>query len=277
MKQLAATKVRHFALADAGMNWLTVSRLQIHSFLRQRLVSELRLGNSMQIMARLFKRFFTKSTGTMMNSKLTPIRQAITGFAAILAFALVLPVNAQDLSDDIFNPDVFIIGASGTQVTISNSVFESDLSDGTTGNQFGDIDFFNIQVDSGFQLDSIFLDAFDGGGLAFTGFAENQLGGNPAIADQQPAFVETALGFTLIDGTETSLFDDLAAGESGNLPGIGFDPNDPLGAGTYAFVFQNTGGNINNYTLTFNGSAIPEPSSTFVVALFGLATLRRRR
>ena len=142
----------------------------------------------------------------MMNSKLTPTRHEITGFAMILAFAFVLPVNvnAQDLSDDIFNPDVFTIGASGTLVTISNSVFESDLSDGTTGNPFGDIDFFNIQVDSGFQLDSIFLNFFDGGGLAFTGFAENQLGGNPAIADEQPAFVETALGFTLIDGTAVS-------------------------------------------------------------------------
>ena len=212
-----------------------------------------------------------------MNSKLTPIRQAITGLAAILTFALVLPVNAQDLSDDISNPDVFTIGASGTLVTVSNSVFESDLSDGTTGNRFGDIDFFNIQVDSGFQLDSIFLDFFDGDGQAFTGFAENQLGGNPAIADQQPAFIETALGFTLIDGTESSLFDDLAAGASGTLPGIGFDPGSSLEAGTYAFVFQNTGSNVNNYTLTFSGSAVPEPSSMFVLAFFGLATLSRRR
>ena len=186
-------------------------------------------------------------------------------------------VMAQDLSDDIFNPDLITIGADSTQFTLENSVFESDLSNGVTGNTFGDIDFFNVQVDRGFELDSIVLNSFGGGGEAFFGFAENQLGGNPALGAEQSRFVATALGFTLIDGTETSLFADLAAGAQDVLPGIGFDPNQSLGAGTYAFVFQNTGPNVNDYSVTFTGSAVPEPSSAALLALFGLAGVSRRR
>ena len=199
--------------------------------------------------------------------------------AAILMVAmsgLTFTAQAQDLSDDINNPDSFIIGSGNSQVTLSNSVFESDLSTGVTGNSTGDIDFFNIDVQRGYQLDSIFLDSFGGGGLAFFGFAENTLGGNPALAAEQGPFAATALGFTLIDGSETSLFSDLAAGE-GVTPGIGFDPNQPLGAGTYAFVFQNTGANVNDYSLTFNGSAVPEPSSALAFCLLGLAAATRRR
>ena len=187
---------------------------------------------------------------------------------------------AQDLSDNISDPNLITIGADGvTGFTITNSVFESDLSNGVTGNPFGDIDFFNVEIASGFQLDDIELISFDGGGLAFFGFAEDVLGGNPALADEQGAFIETALGFTLIDGSEASLFEDLAAGADGIFPGMAFDPSNSLGPGTYAFVFQNTGPNVNNYSLTFTGSrsVVPEPSAAMSLAAFGAICLARRR
>ena len=125
--------------------------------------------------------------------------------------------------------------------------------------------------------DSIFLDSFSGGGQAFFGFAEGVLGGNSALAAEQPAFIATALGFTLLDGTEISLFSELALGADGVTPGIGFDPSQPLAAGNYAFVFQNTGPNVNDYSVTFNGSAVPEPSSAFAFCVLGLAAATRRR
>ena len=190
----------------------------------------------------------------------------------------LVDASADDLSDNIFEPNLITIGEDGvTGFTITNSVFESDLSNGETGNKFGDIDFFNVEVASGFQLDDIELEFFDGGGLAFFGFAQDVLGGNPAIADEQAAFVETALGFTLIDGSENSLFSDLAQGADGVLPGAAFDPSNSLGPGTYAFVFQNTGPNVNNYSLTFTGSAIPEPTSTLLLTGLGAISVLYRR
>ncbi len=186
--------------------------------------------------------------------------------------------NAQDLSDDINNPNLVTIGVDGiTGLTITNSVFESDLSNGKTGNPFGDIDFFNVEIAPGFQLDSIELESFDGGGLAFFGFAEGVLGGNPALGAEQADFIETALGFTLIDGSESSLFSDLASGADGILPGQAFDPNGPLGSGTYAFVFQNTGSNVNEYSISFNGSAIPEPASASLIFFLGIGLIARRQ
>ena len=186
--------------------------------------------------------------------------------------------DLNDLSDDINNPNIITLGENGiTSVTLTNSVFESDLSTGVTGNKVGDIDFWNIVIAPGFQLDSIVLESYDGAGLAFIGFAEDALGGNPAIAAEQPAFIDTALGFTLIDGSESSLFDDLAAGAQGVLPGIGFDPSQPLGAGTYAFVFQNTGPDLNTYYLSFNASIVPEPTSAAALATLGIVMIGRRR
>ena len=105
------------------------------------------------------------------------------------------------LSDDINAPTAFAIGSGGTVVSFADSVFESDLSTGVTGNSLGNIDFFNIVVENGFQLDSINLDLFGGGGQAFFGFGLNGLTNNPAITSQQAGFTNEALGFTLLDGS----------------------------------------------------------------------------
>ena len=191
--------------------------------------------------------------------------------AVLFVASLSTAVEAQDLSDDIFNPTVFTIGGGVPNLFINNSVVDSDQSTGVAGSPNADIDFFNVVVSKGYQLDAINLTSFDGGGLAFFGFAENELGGNPSIGAEQDAFVATALGFTLVDGSETGLFENLASGTGS------FDPNAPLGAGTYAFVFQNTGTNINNYGLEFAGSVVPEPSSAGLLAFCGLALLRKRR
>ena len=203
--------------------------------------------------------------------------------ASLLLFGFVLaaaPAFAQDFSDDINNPNVFNIGPLAATFNITNSVFESDLSTGVTSNPTGDIDFFNVVVASGFQLDSVTLNTFSGGGEAFFGVGGPTLGGNPAIGAQQGAFVSSALGFTLIDGTESSLFNDLALGLGTNVPGNPLSPGQSLPAGTYAFVFQNTGSNTNGYELTFSGSevvAVPEPSSAIAIIALGLTMVTRRR
>ena len=53
-----------------------------------------------------------------------------------------------------------------------------------------------------------------------------------------------------------------------------FDPNQPLGAGSYAFVFQDTGPFLITYEVAFFTSAVPEPNTMLILALgaaFGLA------
>lgn len=228
------------------------------------------------MLARRKKTYIMKETMKRLTTRICIAAVLCVGlsFNSLSTFAQDL----NDLSDDINNPNLITLGVNGvTGVTLTNSVFESDLSTGVTGNKIGDIDFWNIVVAPGFQLDSIVLDSYDGAGLAFFGFAEDQLGGNPALAAEQAAFTQTALGFTLIDGSESSLFDDLAAGAQGVLPGIGFDPSQPLGAGTYAFVFQNTGPDVNTYYLSFNASIVPEPTSAAALATMGMFLIGRRR
>ena len=80
-------------------------------------------------------------------------------------------------------------------------------------------------------------------------------------------------------GSEMCIRDRLGAQGQAPLVTNVLDPNQPLAAGTYAFVFQNTGSNVNEYQLTFSGSAVavPEPSSAIAMIALGLTMVTRRR
>lgn len=200
-----------------------------------------------------------------------------------LAVSLSLPaagVCAQaDLSDDSTNPTVITL-------TDGLTAFENTVVNSGTGLPNADIDFFTIVVPTGLQIDRISLTRYEpDGAFSFFGFEEGPtVSADPSGSMQdQTTFSENALGFALVGANQLNndLRRALADGEvntgallAGNRR---FDPTVALPAGTYAFVFQDTGALEITYELSFEASVIPEPNSLALLGLLGMASLYRGR
>ena len=210
---------------------------------------------------------------------------------ALAASALALPALGQvtdavpngfnealdgDLSGDFSAPTS--LGPLGAGAfTVSGSVFNSDQDDAfAPGGEAGDYDVLTFSLAEGLSVDSITLDAFAGGGLAFLGLERGtSLSVNTSIAGA--AFVPNAAGLSLVGAADvaTDLLPGLLDGS-----GAGQAPGSPLGtaflpAGDFTLAIQNTGPNVNAYALTFN--VVPEPTSAAAAAGLAGLLLRRRR
>lgn len=204
---------------------------------------------------------------------------------ALLTSGLVLPAHAQtslhdedadgDLSGLISAPTSLTLPSAG-DFTVRGTVTNSDQDDVfAPGLPFGDYDVFAMTVPTNFQIDAITLDAFGGGGRAFIGVqAGPVLTVNTAVDGQD--FPAVAGGFTLVQAVDVGndILPDLIAGLSSAQPALPL--NNPVSAGTYAFAVQNTGTELNSYTLGFTVTEVPEPGLAVCVGALGAVALRRR-
>ncbi len=143
-------------------------------------------------------------------------------------------------------------------------------------------DIFSFQIPSGLRLDSIFLNSYSTpqrsqamllvlDDNAVFQYSEEEINNQIDLPD-----LSLVLGAVVVGNNHIGT-DILArlADPMFNNNGIPFTR--PLGGGTYSVYIQETG-SFSNYSLQFNVSAVPEPSSLALlgVALFGVAMRRKR-
>ncbi|MBD2497599.1 PEP-CTERM sorting domain-containing protein [Nostoc sp. FACHB-280] len=196
---------------------------------------------------------------------------ASNAHAATLIYDEADPVNG-DLSGDNLNPTL-----------VNLSVGSNRISGSTTGNNNPvlDRDFFTFTIPVGRQLSQVILTNYVGldGTGANQGFLAVQRGSSITSLNNNPPL----LGAALIGAAPGTLQGDNVLDDVGTATPIqgnsfvGF-PSGRLGAGTYTFWIQETAGGIQNYTLDFVVSTVPEPSTIFgISAVMGLGTLIKRK
>ena len=147
----------------------------------------------------------------------------------------------------------------------------------------GTADIFTFKILDGHQLDRIVLDRFvSGTNLIFMGLDDaNTFAYSASEINSGPADLAKILGGTTVGTSDVDedVLDNLqAAGTPPRVHGSIFDI--PLGAGDYTVYLQETGPK-SEYTLHFEVSAVPEPSSVAVLSLgflsVGALVYRRRK
>jgi hypothetical protein len=158
-------------------------------------------------------------------------------------------------------PDGDLSGVPGSPTSLGSLPAGAHTVSGSFGG--GDFDLVTLSLGSGKQLNSIVLDNYNGPSLSFVGLQSGSTWTEALGATINPA---NLMGWTHISTglIGTNILDDigLGAGAPGFVP--------PLPAGSYTFLFQETGSQTFDYSLTFN--VVPEPS-TILLAAFGLAGL----
>lgn len=179
-----------------------------------------------------------------------------------------------DLSDNNLLPTVLGVATVGTNVnTVSGNT-------GIIRTGSVDPDIFSFEVPAGFVLDAIRLTQFTT--TSNTMFMSLAAGTTyPYSAEQIAAFpnMQLVLGSALVGtGPRVSVGDNLltemATRSAAQQMGPGFIA--PLPAGFYSVYIQETG-NSSIYSLSFNVSAVPEPSLFSLIGFVTLCGLHRRR
>ena len=205
---------------------------------------------------------------------LVALRRTVLSALAVALFAgLATSANAQVVFDDA-DGNASSNGAAPTPVTFS---LGSNVINGTVTSPSNVRNFYTFTIGEGQELSAINLDAIsvvDAAGAVssdpgFYALIDGTTGTNPV-----DGFAN--LGGELYD--PDSLGVDLLAGISGGgiSSGSGFSS---IGAGDYTFVIQQTGDEVSSFSLDFQVStaAVPEPTSTVLLAGLGLVGLARRR
>jgi hypothetical protein len=189
---------------------------------------------------------------------------------AIAAVALVpSPANANfiyvesvngDLSNDGLNPTLLVAGLG------LNSITGTSVTPGP-GAAGRDFDYFTVTVPAGLMLDSIVLSNYFGASLTFFGM----MAGTPFTVpptDPPLTIPPRLLGWVhMTPGLIGSNLFPTMSSQTIPAPVIGFTA--PLPAGDYSFWIQEANADAANYSLNFNVSAVPEPS-TFALTSFVL-------
>ncbi len=164
-----------------------------------------------------------------------------------------------DLSDDRFNPNVFVLG-NGVSGIISETRFSNFPDEG------GDRDYFTVVIGAGQTLTAIMLSEASNplGGFDAAGFIGLQFGPIVTVDPNAPNPAPLAgwlITFENLVGTD--LLGDLSGGLSS------------LGEGEYAFWVQQTGEDLTRIRLDFH--VVPAPGAMALLGLGGLVGVRRRR
>jgi hypothetical protein len=177
-----------------------------------------------------------------------------------------IPIWTESLDGDLSS-------AEGSPTAVSIGLGTNTIS-GSISAAAGDTrDFITFTLAAGQQLSSILLQQWEdgtSGGPANTGFHAINLGSTSFVPSGST--IGSFLGASHIDFLPpgTDLLPDLAAAVAG---GTGFTV--PLGPGTYSYVIQQTGPQLNLYALDF--VVVPEPTTALLLSLGlgGLAMQRR--
>ncbi|MEO1526516.1 MAG: PEP-CTERM sorting domain-containing protein [Planctomycetota bacterium] len=129
-----------------------------------------------------------------------------------------------------------------------------------------DADIFTFQVGAGTQLDSMMINI--DGDRHFLGFDDGPT--IDGVASQ--LLIARLIGSG--DSGSNLLTDPIPPGDDFGGQGV----SGPLGEGSYTFWVQETAlDDVWGYTVTFQTTAIPEPSSATMLAFAGTALIMRRR
>lgn len=179
------------------------------------------------------------------------------------SFAWGIVVHNESTDGDLSNDNT-----APTQIALDFLAGSSEIS-GNMGsdNPVFDPDFFSITIPAGNQLDEITLQVYVPTGAEGSFFAVEN---GPQITDTNSA--SALLGGDLIGSgnLNSDVLLNLASGSYGS----GF--TGPLGAGTYSFWFQETGGGV-DYTFSLKTSAVPEPGGLILILISAIALHRRAR
>ncbi len=201
----------------------------------------------------------------------------IIGVPAMAGFVYTESSNGELSEDNLAPTPLGIVTAGSNTVT------------GAVGG--GDADIFRVDIPTGFRLDSLILTSFSTTAPSVRMFASIDDGPTYAYTVQElnnGPDLSLVMGAGLVGARfvtqppipfrewGTGVGDDMLQflGGSDRLGGTGFTP--PLPAGSYSIYLQETGNN-SNYSLSFNVSAVPEPSCLSMLGLLTLGCCSHRR
>lgn len=148
----------------------------------------------------------------------------------------------------------------------------------------GDADIFNFAIPVGFRLSTIVVTSFStsaGSANMFLSidsgptyeFSFEEINNQANLPNLNLVLGSALVGTSAGVNVGSDILDDLGNSAAFQL-GAGFTP--PLPAGTYSVYIQETGA-FSNYGLSFNVTAVPEPSCISILGFLTLGSLIRRR
>lgn len=200
--------------------------------------------------------------------KLTQPLIAIALTGPLLATVTFNESSDGELSGDNLNPTAlgtFGVGTSTVSGTIVDALGANPNVDVFTFNVATGSLLSGISVSNFVSTDNVaFLALDNGSSFAFDAVALGNFANSP---DQIPFIGGNLFG----EEVGSNIIDTIGNGDIGT----GF--SSPLGEGNYTIYLQQLGGSTVDYTLSFNVTNVPEPSSVAFLALGSLAFLRRKR
>lgn len=177
--------------------------------------------------------------------------------------------NAASVWDESINGDLSNDPAAPTPVTF---MVGDNLVSGTMGAPDDARDYLSFSIGPGQSLVALILMDLTSEMGDLVGFHALNAGDSSFIPG--PDTADSFLGGNHLDDSDIcdDLLPDLAAAP---LAGTGFDV--PLGPGTYSYVIQQTGMDLNSYSLKFQVVPVPAAAWLFGSALGLLGWLRRRQ
>ncbi|MEM6364751.1 MAG: PEP-CTERM sorting domain-containing protein [Planctomycetota bacterium] len=214
---------------------------------------------------------FAKQTHTPVKRMRSNILQ-LRSYVLLMSLAFGLVAKTSSYGAVIYSEpgmgDLSGTGATPTDLTGlllvpgMNSISGNVGSNGNTGAVGGsDADYFSITLSAGQTIDSLTVDSYTLGGApsadrAFFGYRQGA-----GFAGQSGADIDDSVLFS-------STNDEILLATTGLSE---------LNEGTHSFWLQQTSPGVFDYTLTFNVTAIPEPSSLFAICAIGSVYAVRRQ